>query len=524
MIEQINELRDKYKNPKLMLYTPSRKFVAIIDDAYEVQKVMKTNDSWELSFKVFKYSENNEEIMIENGRVFNSGVISQESCQMLIRIITEEDFYIIKDVDVSTSDGKTVLSIKCLREEESLKQIIAEPIQSLGKSPEQIFNDIKTATKTCTLNYFWSGTDADPSLLRSINTTDSSSVWDNLLSLCKLFDGWWNITTDINTGNRYLFLRTKPLLSGVYYLKQGLGYKDLDISFSTKGLITRMFGYGAKSVTTGRDITILDSNPTGLPYIEDMSWFKDICKMTDEEIKSNPNCYQEGTFRDSNIADVNELYKATLKELKKKSQPEITGNITYSDLYVFEDNFIESDMDLKIGQEVLIINEDIKCNFKTTISSITKNYDGNQMDTPLEITNVIQYTNPLADLVNNIQTVNRVASVDSNGTPFVNTAIVKDSTGQTIQEQIINLTNAIAVKVSANDMWSEIEMQPSKILLAINNSSGETDVTIDSNGLTAGKFQIIDINKNVIFGVSNGEIMVHGVTLSQYIKNVIANG
>ncbi|NFN80296.1 hypothetical protein FDB25_07670 [Clostridium botulinum] len=65
------------------------------------------------------------------------------------------------------------------------------------------------------------------------------------------------------------------------------------------------------------------------------------------------------------------------------------------------------------------------------------------------------------------------------------------------------LEKEIVAKVSEDDMWSLIEMNPSKILFAVNDEKNETDVTITTAGLGVhkGKIQIYDENDNLVFKI-----------------------
>ncbi len=65
------------------------------------------------------------------------------------------------------------------------------------------------------------------------------------------------------------------------------------------------------------------------------------------------------------------------------------------------------------------------------------------------------------------------------------------------------LEKKILAKVSEEDMWSLIEMNPKKILFAVNDEKNETDVTITTDGLSVykGKIQIYDGNNDLVFKI-----------------------
>ncbi len=65
------------------------------------------------------------------------------------------------------------------------------------------------------------------------------------------------------------------------------------------------------------------------------------------------------------------------------------------------------------------------------------------------------------------------------------------------------LEKKILAKVSEEEMWSLIEMNPKKILFAVNDEKNETDVTITTDGLSVykGKIQIYDGNNDLVFKI-----------------------
>lgn len=543
---ELEELREKYSNPRLQLLKPNKRDYTIIKTAYDIEKIMKTNESWEVNFKISSID----------------SPINQNSCQMYIKIPApnESDYYIIKEVNINTED-KTVFDVKCLREEESLKQVFDEVLKEVGKTPEQLFNAIKSSCKACDLNYYWKGTDAPSNKLRSIVTTDENSVWDNLLLLCEAYDGWMEITTDENTFNRYIFLRTNPIETGLH-VKNGLSYKALDINFSTKNIITRMAGYGAKSNLTDREINIMSVNPTGNVYIQDTSYFEQVLGMSKEDILKDVNCLQEATFRDSNIDNEQELYNATLEQLHKKSQPEITGNLTYKDIYVFNTGYEEGIKDMQIGWKINVIDTDINYAFSTIIKTVSKRYTGDIMSTPLEISNIIPYSNPIKDIVNSVQTVSRITDKTTDGSPYISTITVKDENGESAKTKFKNafarietnekeiviivgdvadhesritvLQEQIVLRVTKEEMWSEIALYPARILMAVNDEDNETSVEIlPGEGLLVhnGKISIYNTDDELMMqGNTKGSLTVRegfeigdfdGTTYTEYNKDGI---
>lgn len=490
-MKKLDELRKKYKNTKLGLYNMNHQMVTNVYGAYNLEKTMNTNESWEISFKISSLQDE----------------ISQNSCQMLVKIMSDDepDFFIIKEVTINTDDV-TILDVKGYREEESLKAVFCEVMNEVGKTAEELFNSIKSHCKNVQLDYFWGGTDADLTQKRSIVGSDESSVWDNLILLAQSYDGWLEFSIDQTNFNKYVFLRTIPTDKGMF-IRNGLNYKPLNINFSTKNLITRMYAYGAKDVTTGEEINIIGVNPTNKAYVQNTEYYEKVLGMSLDNILNNPSCMQEGTFRDSNIGDANVLLNTVKEELAKKSQPEITGTVTYQDINVFETGYPNGQMDIRVGEKIRIVNTDVGYTFSTIVQSITKKYSSDIMQTPLTITNVIPYADPLKELINTGITVSKVTSIDTtSGQPYIPLTTVKDDNSG------LNIASALASKVDTTEFESLIEDHPSSVLNAINNTANGTNVNLSANnGLTVnkGKAQIFNSDNKKVFWINeSGQVSI----------------
>ncbi|WP_205452315.1 phage tail spike protein [Clostridium botulinum] len=122
----------------------------------------------------------------------------------------------------------------------------------------------------------------------------------------------------------------------------------------------------------------------------------------------------------------------------------------------------------------------------------------------------------IVDNINN--TENKVDNVnnkiDNTKTDLKQTKVTMEKYNNSIVLKVENLSKdtmskiellekEIVAKVSEDDMWSLIDMNPSKILFAVNDKKNETDVTIDTGGLSVykGKIQIYDKNDNLVFKI-----------------------
>ncbi|NFF80389.1 hypothetical protein FC764_03835 [Clostridium botulinum] len=122
----------------------------------------------------------------------------------------------------------------------------------------------------------------------------------------------------------------------------------------------------------------------------------------------------------------------------------------------------------------------------------------------------------IVDNINN--TENKVDNVndkvDNTKTDLKQTKVTMEKYNNSIVFKVENLSKdtmskiellekEIIAKVSEDDMWSLIEMNPKKILFAVNDEKNETDVTITTDGLSVykGKIQIYDGNNDLVFKI-----------------------
>jgi len=399
-------IKRKILYPVLKLYSPNKQPLAILSNknvnlAYEIVKKSILNDVTTLTFKI----------------PFDNTIISYDSAEMLVKF--ENDFYIIKTVELSDTDSNT-LSITCESEFTEIKGIRCQALtldNASGKTPKELFDIIITSPLNVDLTrlYKWGGTDITETY-RYIEAESGTSVFENLLTLCEKFDGWMELTTD-SDGQKWVYLRKNAIDNGKF-IRKGQGLKSLDITYDSTGIFTRLHAYGASDEDTTNPINITSVNPTGKLYVEDISWFK-AKGMTTEEIYVTPRCVQETDYTDTNIIDVNTLYQTALEQLKKVSLPVLSGKISMSDFSVYEDSSLTEPV---VGEQVIIIDKDIDFNLTAQIESVERKYTENPFDVTVELTNVIKYSSILKDLQTSSDIVNKVTTTTTNGTPAINTA------------------------------------------------------------------------------------------------------
>lgn len=167
----------------------------------------------------------------------------------------------------------------------------------------------------------------------------------------------------------------------------------------------------------------------------------------------------------------------------------------------------------EIGNKVKVLYSKIGIELEQRVIKIKRNALKNKI---IEV-ELGEKKKSIVDNINN--TENKVDNVEdkvnNNKNDLKKTKVTMEKYNSSIVLKVENLSKdtmakiellekEIIAKVSEDDMWSLIEMNPSKILFAVNDEKNETDVTIDTDGLTVenGKFKIFDDNSKQVFGVS----------------------
>lgn len=544
------EIKREYIYPHLMMYTTKDNKWKLIKNVFDVETVECTNDVWQLNFKM--------SLLDDEANNFK-----EDGCEYYVRFLPKNDFYIVKNIELD-KDVNGTLIFTCYREEIALKGIYCECLNEIAKTPEELFNSILTNAKSIDLKnqYIWKGTDVPSNKLRSIKSNDEATIWDNMLTLAEKFEGWWEFTTEIDKNEnvkRYVYLRTTPI-DQCYIVRDthdiySHNLNKLNINYNTQNIVTRMYGYGANDKIINRPINILNVNPTKKAYVESYDYFRKAKNMGDEEILNDPACLQEGTFRDENIVDEQDLYNATLEELKKKCIPEVSGNIEIADLYdIYGDMYLEdgTQMKLNIGEKVKVINEDINYIFDCMVTKINRHYGSeNIFHSPIEISNITtKFSNPLQDIIDNNKIVDRVTDIENDGSPYIPAKNVKldevDKEGSHInipyklgEHQTQITENANEIKLTAEELGkakAEIQIQADRIDMTVEDlNNAKAEILIQANkiamtveDLNEAKSEINmmadEINLKVSKGNDFSSEMKQNVNAFQFLFKGASNG
>jgi len=341
--------------------------------------------------------------------IYDNNKLYHDDCERLVKL--GFDYYVIKDINTTNSANKT-MEVTCQHESVELKGIICETINEIGISAEAMFNVIMASASDADLGYKFLGTDIPATKMRSLQCDTEQSVFENLIAMAKVFDGWLEFSTDV-TGQKWVYLRTQTIKRGKF-VKKGKDLKQLDITYNSDAIFTRLEAFG-NTDSDGVELNIMGVNPTKKSYVEDYSYYL-AQGMTMAEILKTPRCLQRSIFRDSTYVDANDLYTVALTELSKCCVPKLDATLDMTDVSVWEGSAILAPM---IGEEIIVVDKDIKFNISCRITGIERNYS-KPTETKITISNVLKYDTIFKDLVHTADIVNQLTSVDADtGKPIL---------------------------------------------------------------------------------------------------------
>ena len=336
--------------------------------------------------------------------------VSETDCEKLVKF--EDEYYIIKNIEI-TDDTVGTMTVQCVHESDELKGVYCYCINEIGQSPEHMFNTIMSSTlHPIDTGYKWKGTDV-VNKYRHLQTEDECSVYENLVSMAEVFNGWLEFSTDEN-GQKWIYLRTKPIDNGKF-LKKYIDLKQLGITYDSSEIFTRLLPFGSQDEVTGNEITIMEVNPTKKAYVENYSYYLAM-GIPISVIEKEAKYQQFKILREDTYIDPKDLYDLAVEELEKCCVPKLTATIEMTDLSAYVDSLDEPPM---VGYMMKCINPDIDFILGCQITAVERNYD-KPLETQVEISNEIRYETVFQNIQHTIDDANRVISTDpndSNGDP-----------------------------------------------------------------------------------------------------------
>ena len=356
-------------------------------------------------------------------------------------VFANNQYYLIKESDiVYGNDGTRLVSVICRH----LSSTLADQLISHGEiEPMPLVNLIKAALcyygDTPTLG--WSVgeiTVKDPSAYRGLEEADES-VFTTLSDIASKYDGVLEFdSVDMKVNMRAANDKSNP----VAVFKASRNLKEFDIKYDTSELYTRLYCFGAED-SEGNKVDIMSVNPTGLPYIDNFSYFKAL-GYTDDYIKSHPEMFvRQNIWENSSYSSAQDVFNEGKKQSEKYSMPKTTINITgiHTDTA-----FGEKLAALKVGDCVKVYNEDLDVTILCNVSSISYTHDEYWLIN-IEVTEDLVTDSIVTNIINSVSQV-----VDKNTNTLIADKIVGIING--INAQLKVQRNA-AKKIEARPLFME---------------------------------------------------------------------
>lgn len=243
-----------------------------------------------------------------------------------------------------------------------------------------------------------------------------------------------------------------------------------------------------------------------------------------EIIYSNyANSYDRYFYKVITCSDVN--FDDLVTEKSTEADIEAAKQIVYTQLRERAQKYFDELNDRLFGSYTINYIEDGNSEEYKGSATLTKCALGNKVKTvytELGVTIVNRVTeikyNMLTDKIEEIKVgqpiTHNVANIINSTQTTANTAVKKvEETSTTLKKNtkkinasIETLNGKIELKITEDDLWSLIEMNPGNILMAVNDEDNETDVTI-----TPGEGLAVKNGKISIYN-SSGQLMLQGNT------------
>ncbi|OSA91029.1 UNVERIFIED_ORG: hypothetical protein B2H93_14830 [Clostridium botulinum] len=492
----MEQIKDKYLNPVPILYTyrgmPENTLIS--NDFDTAKNITLTKDTNEVSQLIFSIP-----FTIDRK-------VSYDDCEKLV--LFENEYYIIKDIQVEDNVTGSI-KVTCKHKSLELKGVYCEPIKLIGVSPKDMFDKIMTSTKhPYDTGYKFKGTDVPSDKKRHLITENEASVYENLVSMAKVFNGWLEFSTDDN-GQNWIFLRTKTIKNDKY-VKKGLDMKALNINYNSDDLFTRVQPFGAKK--DGIEINIMGVNPTKQSYVENYSWY--LAKGIPMDVIKKEAQYQQ--FKQMHMDEYTnpkDLYEFALEELKKCCVPKLEATLDMQDLSIYVDSLDEPP---EIGYEITCINPDIDFILSCQITGVERNYN-NPMETKVTIANFIRYDTFIKNINHGAEAGDRVTSNDSSNGTYVPEKNIEDGSHINLEYKMNDYSTKITENAEEIRLTAE-ETEKNKAELII--QADKIEQKVESKDFNSYKKQTDrEISQRVSFGSEFSSEMIQNVDAFRFLFN-----
>lgn len=269
-------------------------------DPYNIKIVKKINESASLSFSILK-TNNTSNANYKIGEVIEFGGL----------------VYLVDTIKESVDDNNVVvLNVTALQNSINLSKMLTKHKEFKKTSAIDIIKYVLQDTG-------WSlgSNDIDASVVLDYEVKDKEAVSKVLLDVADNIDG-----VLIYEKNTVTMFRSH---GNMLPINSETNVISVNSNADTGNLLTRVYGYGAND-SNGDPITITQVNPTGLPYVENYSYFLSL-GYEENYIKNNPTIFiREGRYEDNTITSAQTLLTKTQDYLERYCKPSLNCDLTLS--------------------------------------------------------------------------------------------------------------------------------------------------------------------------------------------------
>jgi len=288
------DLQKQKERPKLWLCKPNlkRTIIAPLTDVYNLQLNTRINSLSELSFDIPIKIERNHELI-------NNPILEKFKGLYYVKLKKENgqiEYFISSKHNGTISDDGIHKSFHLYSLGHQLNDKIIRNYEEDAKTLTQ--HALQFLSKT---NWSLGGVDAEFDLKYRTMSISSATVLQCLYDLAELFGAYIDFDTVNNRVNFY-----NPQKIGNYKgltLKEGFYLETLDIEFNYDDIVTRLYVYGQD------DLEIRRLSPTGMPYLEDFTWF-----MYPFECDDNYNVIKSSYYMSDELCIALTKYNKLLKQ------------------------------------------------------------------------------------------------------------------------------------------------------------------------------------------------------------------
>lgn len=472
------------EKPHIEIYDVNKNILGVLTDrtpfsAYNISISHSINDTSKLKFLMSMSSEKAIYLLNEN----------------LIKF--EGEYYSIKKVAYDDSTNK--YSIETEHESCDLKDTLLGVIEKISEKVGDLVNLVLSGT-----GWVFGSTDIPNTKLRHLMTNELS-IYANLVEIADNFNARLEFTNTVVNGVeiKNVSVYANPINNGKFIVKRK-GYKDINISYDSTSLVTRLYVFGKNDDATGNEISMMAAHPMNLPYVEDFSYFKGL-GYTDSQIQANKSKFvKELTIRNSDLYTPQSVYNFGLDEIKRLCYPKIEATVNILDVSVIPEYMETAPI---VGEVILAHNEDNNLTIEAQIVSVDKSYE-NPLDISIGISNVINKGSTFKEMSETTNIVEKITDGPEKkihgmyikdatiGSAQIGKAVIDDAHIRSLNADKINAGTISAGRISGS------------VIEAVNLSASEAVINsakiggLDAKKITAGDIETDRLVANVISAIN----------------------